>query len=166
MARITLPEEGIETLFGSYDENLKYLESLWGVKVRTQGHDCSWTARLRPWRKWNASSASSARSCADGYKIAQRRREDRRAAPLERSHDRSSRLFPEEFADAVRQEAHRAEDRQPAPVSGRDRAATTSCSASARPARARPISPWRRPSRFCSRRGQPHHPRAAGGGGR
>jgi phosphate starvation-inducible PhoH-like protein len=39
VAKITLPEEGIETLFGSYDENLKYLESLWGVKVRTQGHD-------------------------------------------------------------------------------------------------------------------------------
>jgi phosphate starvation-inducible PhoH-like protein len=39
LAKITLPEEGIETLFGSYDENLKYLESLWGVKVRTQGHD-------------------------------------------------------------------------------------------------------------------------------
>ena len=36
---ITLPEEGIETLFGSYDENLKFLESLLGVKLRTQGHD-------------------------------------------------------------------------------------------------------------------------------
>ena len=39
MARITLPESGIETLFGSYDENLKYLESQFGVRVRTQGHD-------------------------------------------------------------------------------------------------------------------------------
>ena len=39
MAKITLPEEGIETLFGSYDENLKYLESLWGLRIRTQGHD-------------------------------------------------------------------------------------------------------------------------------
>jgi phosphate starvation-inducible PhoH-like protein len=39
MTRITLPEEGIETLFGSYDENLKFLESLLGVKLRTQGHD-------------------------------------------------------------------------------------------------------------------------------
>src|SRR5437773_1190685 len=39
MKRITLPEEGIETLFGSYDENLKHLESLFGVKIRTQGHD-------------------------------------------------------------------------------------------------------------------------------
>jgi phosphate starvation-inducible PhoH-like protein len=39
VTKITLPEEGIETLFGSLDENLKYLESLWGVRVRTQGHD-------------------------------------------------------------------------------------------------------------------------------
>ncbi len=37
--RITVPEEGIETLFGSYDENLKHLESLFSVKIRTQGHD-------------------------------------------------------------------------------------------------------------------------------
>src|SRR6185295_3188682 len=39
MKRITIPEEGIETLFGSYDENLKHLESLFGVRIRTQGHD-------------------------------------------------------------------------------------------------------------------------------
>jgi phosphate starvation-inducible PhoH-like protein len=39
VTKITLPEEGIETLFGSFDENLKYLEALWGVRVRTQGHD-------------------------------------------------------------------------------------------------------------------------------
>ena len=39
MARITLPESGIETLFGSYDENLKHLESQFGVRLRTQGHD-------------------------------------------------------------------------------------------------------------------------------
>ena len=39
MKRITVPEEGIETLFGTYDENLKHLESLFGVRIRTQGHD-------------------------------------------------------------------------------------------------------------------------------
>jgi phosphate starvation-inducible protein PhoH and related proteins len=39
VAKITLPESGIETLFGSYDENLKHLESQFGVRVRTQGHD-------------------------------------------------------------------------------------------------------------------------------
>ena len=39
MKRITVPEEGIETLFGSYDENLKHLESVFNVRIRTQGHD-------------------------------------------------------------------------------------------------------------------------------
>ena len=38
MKRITVPEEGIETLFGSFDENLKHLESLFHVRIRTQGH--------------------------------------------------------------------------------------------------------------------------------
>jgi phosphate starvation-inducible PhoH-like protein len=37
--RITVPEEGIETLFGSYDENLKHLESLFNVRIRTHGHE-------------------------------------------------------------------------------------------------------------------------------
>jgi phosphate starvation-inducible PhoH-like protein len=39
MRRITVPEEGIETLFGSYDENLKHLESRFAVKIRTHGQD-------------------------------------------------------------------------------------------------------------------------------
>jgi phosphate starvation-inducible PhoH-like protein len=37
--RIVVPEEGIETLFGSYDENLKYLESFLNIRIRTQGHE-------------------------------------------------------------------------------------------------------------------------------
>src|ERR1051326_4019234 len=39
MKRMTVPEEGIETLFGSYDENLKHLETLFNVHIKTQGHD-------------------------------------------------------------------------------------------------------------------------------
>jgi phosphate starvation-inducible PhoH-like protein len=39
MKRILVPEEGIETLFGSYDENLKHLESIFNVRIRTQGHE-------------------------------------------------------------------------------------------------------------------------------
>jgi phosphate starvation-inducible PhoH-like protein len=37
--RISVPEEGIATLFGTHDENLKNLESLFHVRIRTQGHD-------------------------------------------------------------------------------------------------------------------------------
>ena len=34
-----MPDEGIETLFGSFDENLKHLESALGVSLKTRGHD-------------------------------------------------------------------------------------------------------------------------------
>jgi phosphate starvation-inducible PhoH-like protein len=37
MKKITLPEEGIETLFGSHDVNLKHIESVLDVRLSTQG---------------------------------------------------------------------------------------------------------------------------------
>jgi phosphate starvation-inducible PhoH-like protein len=37
MKKITLPEEGIETLFGSHDANLKHIESILDVRLSTQG---------------------------------------------------------------------------------------------------------------------------------
>src|SRR5207249_1507211 len=37
--RINIPEEGVETLFGSYDENLKHLQARFNVSIRTQGHE-------------------------------------------------------------------------------------------------------------------------------
>jgi phosphate starvation-inducible PhoH-like protein len=39
MKKIAVPEEGLETLFGTYDENLKQLESVFGVRIRTQGNE-------------------------------------------------------------------------------------------------------------------------------
>jgi phosphate starvation-inducible protein PhoH and related proteins len=39
MKKIIVPEEGIETLFGSYDENLKHLEAAFNVRIRTQGNE-------------------------------------------------------------------------------------------------------------------------------
>jgi len=39
MKRITVPEDAVATLFGSYDENLKHFESVLGVRIRTQGHE-------------------------------------------------------------------------------------------------------------------------------
>ena len=39
MKKIAVHEEGLETLFGAYDENLKQLESLFGVRIRTQGNE-------------------------------------------------------------------------------------------------------------------------------
>jgi phosphate starvation-inducible PhoH-like protein len=39
MRKITVPDEGVESLFGTYDENLKHLEGLFGVRIRTNGHE-------------------------------------------------------------------------------------------------------------------------------
>jgi phosphate starvation-inducible PhoH-like protein len=39
MRRIQIPEEGAESLFGAYDENLKQLESQFGVRIRTAGSE-------------------------------------------------------------------------------------------------------------------------------
>jgi len=38
-ARVTMPDEGVETLYGPYDENLKQLEQALSVKLRTSGSD-------------------------------------------------------------------------------------------------------------------------------
>jgi phosphate starvation-inducible PhoH-like protein len=39
MKRISVPEDAVESVFGSYDENLKHFESLFNVRIRTQGHE-------------------------------------------------------------------------------------------------------------------------------
>jgi phosphate starvation-inducible PhoH-like protein len=36
---MSVPDEGVESLFGSYDENLKQLEAQFNVRIRTNGHD-------------------------------------------------------------------------------------------------------------------------------
>jgi phosphate starvation-inducible PhoH-like protein len=39
MKKIALPQEGIETLYGAHDGNLKHIESLLNVEIRTQGDE-------------------------------------------------------------------------------------------------------------------------------
>jgi len=39
LKKIMLPEKGVEVLFGPYDENIKYLESLLDVSVNVRGND-------------------------------------------------------------------------------------------------------------------------------
>jgi phosphate starvation-inducible PhoH-like protein len=39
MKRIALPQEGIETLYGAHDANLKHIEALLNVTIRTQGDE-------------------------------------------------------------------------------------------------------------------------------
>jgi len=39
MRKIQIPDEGAESLFGTYDENLKHLEAQFGVRIRTSGKE-------------------------------------------------------------------------------------------------------------------------------
>src|SRR6188472_2363807 len=39
MRKVQIPQEGAESLFGTYDENLKQLESQFGVRIRTAGSE-------------------------------------------------------------------------------------------------------------------------------
>ena len=39
MKRIVLPDDGVEAIFGPRDANLKHIEGLLGVRLRTQGHE-------------------------------------------------------------------------------------------------------------------------------
>ncbi len=39
MRKVQIPDEGAESLFGTYDENLKQLESQFGVRIRTSGSE-------------------------------------------------------------------------------------------------------------------------------
>jgi phosphate starvation-inducible PhoH-like protein len=69
MKRIVIPEEGIETLFGSYDENLKHLESLFNVRIRTQGHDLLVEGNPPDLKKVDRVVDQLASLIRDGYKL-------------------------------------------------------------------------------------------------
>jgi phosphate starvation-inducible PhoH-like protein len=67
--RITVPEEGIETLFGSYDENLKHLESVFNVRIRTQGHDLLVEGESAGLERVNRVVGQLSALMRDGYKL-------------------------------------------------------------------------------------------------
>jgi phosphate starvation-inducible PhoH-like protein len=66
---MTVPEEGIETLFGSYDENLKHFESLFNVRIRTQGHDLIVEGESPNIDKVDRVVAQLSSLMRDGYKL-------------------------------------------------------------------------------------------------
>src|SRR5262249_31664004 len=69
MKRITVPEQGIETLFGSYDENLKHLESLFNVRIRTQGHELLVDGQAPDLEKVDRVVGQLTSLIRDGYKL-------------------------------------------------------------------------------------------------
>ena len=71
VARIPIPDEAVELLFGSYDTNLKTFEDLFGVQIRTDGNvllaegDAVAVARLE------RVAGQLAALVAEGYQLAQ-----------------------------------------------------------------------------------------------
>ena len=151
MRKIALPEQGTESLFGSYDENLKHLESLFNVRIRTSGQelvvegDCGRRRARRAGARpagahWCAAATSSRRATC---------------APPRSWWPRTKRSIWPTTSCA------RAADLGQAPGAAKSvnqrnistpSSSTTSCSASARPGPARPTWRWRRPSRSCCER--------------
>ena len=64
MRKIALPEEGIETLYGAHDANLRHIESLLSVQIRTQGSELTVRATQTMSSARSSFSASWARSSA------------------------------------------------------------------------------------------------------
>ena len=150
MRKIALPDEGAESLFGTYDENLKHLESLFNVRIRTSGHELivEGDAGRRRARRARARPAGG----ADARRLQARRKAtcDGGAARRPGRQRRAAGLLPARRRATVRQAAGRRRRASTSAAISTPSSSTTSSSASARPAPARPTWPWRRPSRSCS----------------
>jgi phosphate starvation-inducible protein PhoH and related proteins len=70
MKKIAVPEEGLASLFGSYDENLKQLESVFGVRIRTQGNELTVEGDPSGVARTERTLAQLAGLMADGYRLA------------------------------------------------------------------------------------------------
>ena len=111
MKRITVPEEGIETLFGSYDENLKHLESLFNVRIRTQGHELLVEGESPDLDKVNRIVDQLSSLMRDGYKLS--KSDVKTASDRWRSTSMWTCATISSKAASRRRAARRAEDRQP-----------------------------------------------------
>jgi phosphate starvation-inducible protein PhoH and related proteins len=69
MKRIPVPEEGVETLFGSYDENIKHLEALFNVRIRTQGHELLVEGQAADLERVDRVVGQLSALMKDGYKL-------------------------------------------------------------------------------------------------
>ena len=149
--KIALPDDGVETLFGTHDENLRHLETLFGVEIRTDGHDLlvegdgagdrARRALRRPGRRPDEGRLQFA---PGEVKTAAQLVAEDPAVDLRDYFLRSAVRGVDEAAGGAEERA------TSAPTSTRSRS-TTSSSASARPAPARPTWRWRRRWRSCSR---------------
>jgi phosphate starvation-inducible protein PhoH and related proteins len=70
MRKIAVPDEGVETLFGTYDENLRHLEAVFNVRIRTDGHELLVEGDVRNVDKVERVVDQVAGLMKDGYKFA------------------------------------------------------------------------------------------------
>ena len=114
---IAIPDDGVEALFGSYDENLRFIESVAGVRVSTQGHDLQVTGDAAAVARVELLVGASARAPEGRLPPLERRREDRRGTAAAGPVGRPARLLPEDDAAAGRRAAGGlGEERQPEAV--------------------------------------------------
>ena len=78
--KISIPDDGIEALFGSYDENLKTLESVFSVEIRTEGHELLITGNSKILDKVEYAIGQLTSLIGEGYELA--KDDVRRAAQL------------------------------------------------------------------------------------
>ena len=64
MKKIAVPQEGIETLYGPHDANLKHIESLMDVEIRTQGDELIVGGHSKRRSSGSSGCSTSSASCA------------------------------------------------------------------------------------------------------
>ena len=148
MRKIAIPDEGIESLFGTYDENLKHLETLFNVRIRTNGHELIVEGEAADVARAERVLDQLAALMRGGYKLA---KGDVKTAAQLVAQDEAvdlARLLPARRAARRGQAAGRCRRASTSGATSTRSSSTTSSSASVRPAPARPTWRWRRPSSF------------------
>jgi phosphate starvation-inducible PhoH-like protein len=77
MSKLILAEEGIESLFGAHDQNLKYLEKSFGVRMNARGNELNIEGEAAPVATVRRVMEDFSRLCQKGYRL---RKEDVRTA--------------------------------------------------------------------------------------
>ncbi len=153
MRKIALPHEGLDTLYGAHDANLKHIESLLNVEIRTQGDELIVEGDKSDEQRVERLFDQLTALMQGGYELGGSDVKTAAALVIDNPNVNLREYF---MQDAPANKAAGQRRRAPSAAStrrARTRSATstrsnrtTSSSASDRPGRARPTWPWRRPS--------------------
>ncbi len=165
MTRVSVPERGLETLFGNQDENLRFLEETFKVRIKNQGSDLLIEGDERGSALAGQVFEQLSSLMKDGYAVASA--DVRLAAQLlDRDGETRLRRLPAEGRGARRQEGGRPAQPQPAGLPRRDREERHGLRD--RPRRDREDLPRGGPGRLvpAQQAGDPRDPGPPGGRGR